>query len=612
MFAFAALSVPAFAQILDDSTRQVYGVRTTGVYTESDILNGRYQFTTPDTSITNFHNERHWFADTAYHQFLDSYLSATQPLLWQMPRQIGVRPGKHVFDLYAFEPSRIRYFDTRSPYSALKYTNGSAGNQVVEVNYARNVNPYWNVGFDYRRGAADRQINYTNRQDETQINSNTFAFHSSLRSKNSRYRLLANFTIFKHQAEENGGVVLSPAVFRDSLVDTRTEAAWLTQAENLEQRFGGHIFQQFLLAGENLKLYHIADYRTQKNRYRDDGIIQVDSLGNLQFYPVQIDTANSFRTHTHKTLYKQIDNTVGLKGIRNRIGYGAFIRRRDAEATGWHPESRKITQHFAGGDIRLSPIDSLHLTGFAEKQLDGADYRIEAKLRYKFAEFSQTRIFAQPSLTEQRYTTDIFRWDNNFRNTTYDQTRAAVFAHLAPIRTGVRLEASITRYNDLIYFTPFSRPQQFDQAGTLSSVTLSTSNAFGKIKFRNRITLSRESKPELLRVPELFYNGQLYFEGPVFKNVLVGQVGFEGRYWSGYFPDAYMPATQQFVLQNVLATEPFPVIDFFVNAQVKTVTVFLKVNNLAYGLGGRNYFYTPFYPGIGRTFGFGFRWMFFD
>src|SRR5690606_9318470 len=97
----AALPFNGAAQILDDSTRQVYGIFSTGAYTEADILNGRTLSGRPDTSLYNFHNERTWFHDSAYYQFLDSYVSASQPLLWQMPWQIGERPGKHVFDLYA-------------------------------------------------------------------------------------------------------------------------------------------------------------------------------------------------------------------------------------------------------------------------------------------------------------------------------------------------------------------------------------------------------------------------------------------------------------------------------------------------------------------------------
>jgi len=91
--------LPARGQILDDSTRQIYSVRTTHIYSESDILNGRYEFANPDTTINNFHSERTWFGDSIFFQFLDNVGSASQPLLWHTPLQIGVRPGKTIFDL---------------------------------------------------------------------------------------------------------------------------------------------------------------------------------------------------------------------------------------------------------------------------------------------------------------------------------------------------------------------------------------------------------------------------------------------------------------------------------------------------------------------------------
>jgi hypothetical protein len=56
----------------------------------------------------------------------------------------------------------------------------------------------------------------------------------------------------------------------------------------------------------------------------------------------------------------------------------------------------------------------------------------------------------------------------------------------------------------------------------------------------------------------------------------------------------------------------YPVLDFFVNAKIKTVRIFLKVSNISSEFGPQGYFSAFHYPAADITFQAGVKWRFFE
>ena len=73
-----------------------------------------------------------------------------------------------------------------------------------------------------------------------------------------------------------------------------------------------------------------------------------------------------------------------------------------------------------------------------------------------------------------------------------------------------------------------------------------------------------------------------------------------------------MPATGQFYLQSQNKLGNYPFVDFFLNAKIKSVRVFVKVDHLNSGLMGNNYMITPHYPYNDRMYKIGISWRFWD
>src|SRR5690606_30724148 len=145
------------SRIVDDTTKQIYGPTTSTYFFEDEVflnLNRKYVI---DTLIRDFHHYEPYQQSGYTLQDLGNIATASRPIFFEVPEQIGVTPGFTVYDRY-WEARRIRYFDTKSPYTNLKLSLGGKGRSITDVSFARNINPRWNFGFNYRGYYIDKQI----------------------------------------------------------------------------------------------------------------------------------------------------------------------------------------------------------------------------------------------------------------------------------------------------------------------------------------------------------------------------------------------------------------------------------------------------------------------
>ena len=214
------LNQVAYAQIIDDSTKLFYSPKTTLQLYEQDVLRGRYIEQPIDTTLQNIQNERYWYNDTTFFQHLGNVGTAAQPLFYFPPQQIGVRLGKNTFDRYAYDPYKINYFNTRSPYTHLYYVQGSRGEQVFEGLHTRNISPRWNAGAAYQIITANQQIGpaAADRRARSFLDNQAIKVFSHYRSENENYSLFFNYTFMGVEQVETGGIVPDTAVQTDNSV----------------------------------------------------------------------------------------------------------------------------------------------------------------------------------------------------------------------------------------------------------------------------------------------------------------------------------------------------------------------------------------------------------
>ncbi|QMU28286.1 hypothetical protein HUW48_09680 [Adhaeribacter radiodurans] len=123
----------AQAQILNDSTVNLYSPKTTKVIREDLIFRGNYNLPTVDTALTNLQQLRNWYHDTTFYQDLGNLATPAKRLLFTLPEQIGARFGRTIFDRYNLNPANQTYYDTKSPFSRLNYVQGAMGSRFLMV-----------------------------------------------------------------------------------------------------------------------------------------------------------------------------------------------------------------------------------------------------------------------------------------------------------------------------------------------------------------------------------------------------------------------------------------------------------------------------------------------
>ena len=207
-----------------------------------------------------------------------------------------------------------------------------------------------------------------------------------------------------------------------------------------------------------------------------------------------------------------------------------------------------------------------------------------------------------------------YNWFNNLKN---ERTRSLIF----DLRSKKLLNASVqvTQIDNYTYFSDTIAsdqplPMQTDKTVNYLKVKVSKEFKFGKFALNNTIMYQNVAQGEsAFRVPELVTRNTLYFSDHLFKrDPLYLQTGVTFKYFSEYFADSYNPLLAEFSIQNGQKIGGYPVLDFFVNAQIQRTRIYLKAEHFNSSFSNKPNFYTaPNYPYRDFVIRFGLVWNFF-
>ncbi len=628
------------AQILDDSTRNTYGAHTTFVLKERDLLRGDTVGRVVDSTLTRLPQNRYWTHDTAFQQTLGYFGSASRPLLWQANRQLGARLGRNVFDQYARQPDDVNYYDTKSPYTFFRFFQGNPYEQVFELGYARSLKKRFNVGFNYERLGSNKILAVSNTKTG-QTEHNNFTFFARYQSPNNRYRAMGHFATARHTVAEQGGIrPLASDTIDDGLPGTKLdlselfdyqrEQVNLTQAKNRDSRDRARLLHRYDLLGRGLTAYQLIDWSRQLNRYEDKQPVPA-SAGLYPFYPGAplLSTALT----DDRAEFRQLENTVGVLGQSQLVSYRLYTRQRffslkTRSAYGSPAVARDTlrpqggTQLFAGGTAAFQYRQfAIETAGEIKPDLKDpaqTEYWLSGRARLGFLSGELLLTSVAPTLTEQQLWGNHFRWDNNFDNVQVQQLRVRAARQLGV--HFVEVVGTAAYLNNYIYYATGADkrhllgPRQAKEEFLISSLMGHYRGSVGKLFFETQATFTAGAGSDnpALHIPAVVGEARLYYQGYLFKKALFGQVGVQGYYQSRWQAYDYSPSTQQFFVQDHFTIRSVPVADVFVNADIKTVGVFLKVAYVNQFKAQSGYFATPYYTALPRRLEFGLRWQFFN
>ncbi len=633
------LSLLGQAQILDDSTKQVYGPTTTRFLFEKDLLSDREAYHFVDTTIDRFHNYDFLSRNNYRYVDLGNLGTATRPVFYAPPAEIGVYSGFNAYNPYFYYPDDVRYYDTKSPYSSLYYVQGGLLQQLLKVDFSRNITPRWNAGFNYLRPTSPMQFAYENREQDRAVDGHSFVFFTRYESPDSAYHVLAHLSHLNHTSNDLGGLLPGDGAVDSSglnydvlLEDFRTDAdAQIPRtARSIDLRLNYHLYHQYKFA-QGFQVYHVFDRQVQQYRFVDTDPRNADTQRDLgrPFYPNYYlnDTITNERTR-----FAVLENKVGLKGILSGWNYRVYARRRDwvgtfqadsSTATSRNPKPRARDRRQAGETFlglwtqyQFNPKFRLRAEG---ELMLFRDYRLNGTIETPWFTGGYNSVVYSPTLIQQRSLGNHTNWDysdrdnGGFRNTRADQLFGTIILKSGTLTFMPSL--TITNLDNYIFFDEQSTPQQVTTPIQLVYAGASLDYRWKVLRTQHEAIYTLRSGPsaDVIRIPAFFVTSRLFAEGPLFKKALYMQLGVEMHYKSNYKGDAYMPAIGQFHLQHEFVLRAYPLFEVFANARINRVRLFAKFAHVNQGLVyGNGYFISPYFPGQSRTLAFGANWLLFD
>ncbi|MEO8473150.1 MAG: putative porin [Chryseolinea sp.] len=619
------------SKIIDDSTKQVYGPKTTRYYYERDVLLNKLNYHTIDTAIHNFHRWTYVQRNNYQIQDLGNVATSSRSIFYRIPDVIGATSGFTTYDLY-WDTEQVKYFDTKSPYANMYVMLGGKGRSITRATFSRNISPRWNFGITYRALLIDKQVQRRAKGDRN-VRAQYFDLFTSYQSKDSSYRLFANFRRGGHEADEYAGIKKNSTFVYSDYYFTNAQPS-LLDASSKDVRMAFHLFHQYEVA-KALQFYHVLDRYRQATRFTD--IASTSPTNYIDFADV---TRKTYYDHTEdhidsiitedRTKFKYLRNEIGFKGNLLKLFYNGYVAVRHYTFTNNHVTynngpQRSGYETYLGGRMALRLDSLVDVGGWGELQQNG-NYRLEGTIKSKWFEASLKQAQYSTPLIYETYRGAHDSWDLNFSPVNVTQLNG--YLHYDSKVFSVSPGLTFTRLGNYTYFKYNYVPAEAD---TLGDQKVLPAQAPGQqvifspeLKFSltvlKRLTLSSqviytkllESSQDAIQIPKLFVNAQLSYANIFFNGNLDMQTGVDLHYQSTYYALAYDVPIQQFYVQNVVQTKAFPIVDLFFSTRIKKGRLFFKYNNIVQAFTKQGYIVTPEYPGQRNILDFGFDWSFYD
>lgn len=596
-------------KLIDDSTKMVFGPKTTLYFLEKEIRKNITKKYEVDTVLTNFHNYEPVARTGWMYQDLGNIGSAAKPIFYHAPQMIGTTSGFHVYDLYHHAADSMRYFDTKSPYTQMNAFFGGGNRNMLDLAFARNINPRWNVGFNFNTIRARKTLN-PNARDDNLTENNSYSFYTNYRSEDGKYLLLANLSRMRHVVNEQGGII-SPDIDTTSLFFAYEDAkVWLRNSRATDLRVDYHLYHEYELV-KGWQVYHVFDKRKQDVLFRSN-LNSSDSLFFNRFSPERFIRNDTTYNRNH---FSEWRNEMGFKGDIGPLYYNAFAKFRTGRMHVYDSIRRRnnFNELFLGGALRGEISEKWRFEAEGEYLLPGA-FRIQGLFVSPFLEASYTKSLYKPTSMQQLYSGNHHRWENSFSNIGVDQIKGVLKADFPS--WNFRPNITLNRVNNYVFFNEHQQATQSDGEAYMVVPGLTFSFHIKKKFFWESemyYTVITGEGRDNFRIPELWANSRIYFDSPMFEENLFIQIGLEGRFKSDNFAEAYNPALQQFYLQNDFNVFAYPVLDFFMNLRINRTRVLVRMNHININMMNEpGYFVTPNFTGLRRTLDLGISWPLFD
>ncbi len=384
------------------------------------------------------------------------------------------------------------------------------------------------------------------------------------------------------------------------VVATKTKDSVLQKTPVLKSKF-------------DIKIGHTFTYETQHYRFKQTNVNSIFG----EAFDSQISDHTSYQKMNNQ-VYLQLDIPVvgTLRGKINYFNYNYKYKSILYLDTQTIPDKLKGNVFAFGVDWKTT-VGKLQLTADANSIIAGdiTGSNFKASVQYKkdsvfyfkgYTEFTSKT----PNFNKLLYQSDYkaYNWYRNFSN-----EKIMTVGVKAEATNWGAVEASYNNIENYTYFN--SKPVPVQAVGTLNYIKVKASKAFhfGKFTSENTVMYQKVTNgSSFFRVPDWVTQNTVYYSNYIFKGKpMYLQTGVTLKYFSAYKANAFNPLLNEFVLQDATEIGNYPILDLFINAQIRRTRLYFKIENFSSSFTGRNYYAAPNYPYRDLTVRFGLVWNWF-
>ena len=565
----------------------------------------------PDTSINNINQQ-------IPINYLGNLGLPNVNYLWQIkPQAIGFKVTDNPYQ--NFTETDIKYYQTKGPYAQLTGIAGTKVYQYFDLLFTNTFKNKLNVAVAFKRytstGFYRRQQSYTN----------NFYLSLNHETKNKRFGWMAYAIANTNNNQENGGIVNDTLSEKQVKLNKEVILVNLISAKRKKNDVGFY-FNPYFRLNKYDSLKPINSYINFKTKiynnilkYTDDNL-----TNNNYYYVTYFDTLktkdstnliqlqnsisydlksknNYFNIgykHEYNRVYQYFD-TIYL----NHIAYSNFYYKN----VFYSKDSVKEEKYTLTNHIGLS----YNLLGYNKNDyqlINELAFNINSKKLPQQLGLTVLTENRKPNLLQQTWYSNHFNWNNNYLAV---KTNAVQFNY--QLKQTLFSSINYANISNLIYFDNIAIPRQIITPINVFSAKFGFKTVFLKhLGLSAQYTYQTTDGNNYLYLPNHYLQGKLFYEGFLAHKNLWLQIGAQVQTYSNFYSYDYMPVTQVFYLQDQKQTGQYWFTELFLNARIRPVNFFIRVENALQGFSGKNYSLVNGYYQPDRAFRFGVTWQFFD
>lgn len=436
-----------------------------------------------------------------------------------------------------------------------------------------------------------------------------FKYHPT----DSRYSAQAYILFNKMSAAENGGLASDSLYIDEAFSSEKVYPMRLTNAKleqwnrefELEQRYSLQKSEMAFSDYSYLKLR--SGYLSQKELYVDsDPDYRATVEGVLQdiYYPLIIDSTETRDSVGFTRYYQSLDWNYGIKALLDaRVGYHYAW---DNFTTGIIREKQDIH----GLSLDLDILKSLVKLKLNSEYSDLFDERATSwTLASEIVKDFELGYAVQknfPELIQRSYLGNHNYWSNDFALTESER----LYLILKDPKHYFALRVNYFKLKNRIFYNSEARPEQILEEEELIQVQLDKN--FHWRKWHSTLqTVWQNTESDKIALPDWLIRCRLYYQDQVFGNNTL-QLGAQLNYFSKYYSPSYMAPQSTFYIANGEEQGDYPMLDIFMNVQVKSLKAFFIYENVSQLFAGNESFVAPHYTWKEPRIKLGISWNFYD